>query len=237
MNVLKKCVAEFVGTFAIVLGGCGAMYSDRLSHGGVGNTGIGLTFGLIVMAMVCALGHVSGAHFNPAETLAFTASRHFPKREVVPYIAAQCAGAISGAAILAVTLAPGLQARVVNRLSLGVTLPYDDAFTTALLWEFLLTFLLMFVIMGVATDYRAVGKSAGLAIGGTVGFEALFAGPISGASMNPARSLGPALVSGEWSHFGAYVIGPIAGAVAAALLYRAIRCDPAEPNGEVKGCC
>ena len=112
----------------------------------------------------------------------------------------------------------------------------DGLFRTALIWEFLLGFILMLVIMSVATDFRAVGQAAGLAIGGTIWFEAMFAGPLCGASMNPARSLGPALVSGEWTNFGAYVVGPVLGATVAALFYEAIRCHPKE-NTQVKGCC
>jgi glycerol uptake facilitator-like aquaporin len=122
-------------------------------------------------------------------------------------------------------------------LNLGVTQPAGGALVTAFVWGLLLTFLLMLVIMGVATDYRAVGKAAGLAIGGTVWFEAMFAGPICGASMNPARSLGPALVSGTWDNFAAYVAGPVLGAVAAACLYKFIRCEPVKAGDEVKGCC
>lgn len=237
-NLLKKCIAEFIGAFAIVLGGCGAIAANQISGGAVTHVGIAITFGLIVMTMVYAVGHISGAHLNPAVTLAFSAARQFPRRQILPYIAAQCLGAIAASLIHLSTLSPVLAATAPGAvLDLGVTQPAGGAFVTAFVWELLLTFLLMFVIMAVATDYRAVGKAAGLAIGGTIGFEAMFAGPICGASMNPARSLGPALVSGNWHHFLAYVAGPVLGAVAAACLYNFIRCEAVRPEGQVKGCC
>ena len=237
MDLLRKCAAEFAGAFAIVFGGCGAVAIDQVSGGAVSHVGVATSFGLIVMTMIYATGHISGAHFNPAVTLAFAASRHFPRAEIAPYIAAQCLGAIAASGIHYFSLAPLLEQRFVGAaLNLGVTLPLDDRWLTAFIWEFLLTFFLMVVIMAVATDYRAVGQMAGLAIGGTVWFEAMFAGPLCGASMNPARSLGPALVSGEWSHFTAYVLGPVLGAIGGAFFYEFIRCEPQE-NTQVKGCC
>lgn len=238
MNLLRKCIAEFMGAFAIVLAGCGAIAANQISGGAVTHVGIAASFGLVVMAMIYTLGHVSGAHFNPAVTLAFSVVRRFPAREILPYVIAQCLGALSASLVHVLTLRPVLatQARGAT-LVLGVTQPLGGMFMTAFVWEFLLTFLLMFVIMGVATNYRSVGKAAGLAIGGTVWFEALFAGPICGASMNPARSLGPALVAGNWNHFSAYVAGPLLGAVAAACLYDFIRCEPAKAKEDVKGCC
>lgn len=238
MTLLKKCVAEFLGAFTIVLGGCGAISVNQISGGAITHVGIATSFGLIVMTMIYAVGHVSGAHFNPAVTLAFSAQRHFPKRQIIPYIVAQCLGSITASLIHLITLTPVLAVTVPGAvLDLGVTQPAGGAFVTAFIWEFLLTFILMFVIMGVATDYRAVGKAAGLAIGGTVWFEAMFAGPLCGASMNPARSLGPALVSGNWTNFSAYVAGPILGAAAAAILYNFIRCESSQTDAEVKGCC
>ena len=238
MNLFKKCVAEFLGAFAIVFGGCGAIAVNQITSGTVGHLGVAITFGLVVMTMIYAAGHISGAHFNPAVTLAFSAKRHFPKNEIAPYILSQCLGAIAASFILANTLRGILATASPGAvLDLGVTQPIDGLFVTAVIWEFLLTFFLMFVIMSVATDYRAVGKAAGLAIGGTVCFEALFAGPICGASMNPARSLGPVLISGNWDHFAAYIIGPILGAIVAAFLYNFVRCEPPRSEDEVKGCC
>jgi len=237
MNLLKKCLAEFIGTFAMVFGGCGAVAINQLSEGAISHVGIALSFGLIVMTMIYAVGHISGAHFNPAVTLAFFGSRHFPKQEILPYIAAQCLGAITASSIHVLTLSTALQQKLPGQaLQIGLTQALDHSFLTAFIWEFLLTFLLMFVIMAVATDYRAVGQAAGTAIGGTVAFEALFAGPLSGASMNPARSLGPALLSGNWHHFGAYVLGPVLGAAAGAVVYDFIRCEPKDEKA-VKGCC
>ncbi len=237
MNLLKKCIAEGLGTFMIVFGGCGAVAIDGLSGEAITHYGIATAFGLIVMTMIYATGHISGAHFNPAVTLAFALTRHFPKKEILPYIFAQCGGAILASSLHKLTLSSIARLPEINTtLNYGVTQPMDGRFLTAVIWEFLLTFFLMLVIIAVATDYRAVGQAAGLAIGGTVWFEAMFAGPLCGASMNPARSLGPALVSGQWDHFIAYLIGPTLGAAAGAWVYEFIRCHPKE-NNEVKGCC
>ena len=237
MDLLRKCAAECAGVFAIVFGGCGAVAIDQISGGVITHVGIATAFGLIVMTMIYATGHISGAHFNPAATLAFAATRHFPRRQIVPYIAAQCLGALLASGTHDLSLRPIL-ARLQHgaALNLGVTQPIDDRWLTAFIWEGLLTFFLMLVIMAVATDFRAVGHMAGLAIGGTVWFEAMFAGPLCGASMNPARSLGPAAMSSEWSHFSAYVLGPVLGALVGAFFYEFIRCHPSEDN-EVKGCC
>ncbi len=172
-------------------------------------------FGLVIMVMVYATGHLSGAHINPAVTIAFTLTRHFPAREAVGYVAAQCCGAAVAALLLGM-LWTG------DPANLGATVPTVGS-GTALVYETVLTAFLMFVIVAVATDTRAVGAAAAIAIGGTVGLDALFGGPVTGASMNPARSFGPALAAGEWSDFWLYVIGPIAGAAIGALAYQLVR--------------
>ncbi len=210
----QRALAEFTGTFGLVFAGAGAITIDAVSGGAIGHVGIAMTFGLIVMAMIYATGHISGTHINPAVTLAFWAVKQFPARLVPVYLVSQIAGA--GLAALVLRLLFG------NVAGLGVTSPHSGP-GQSLLLETLLTFLLMFVIMAVATDTRAVGQAAAIAIGGTVGLCALFAGPISGASMNPARSLGPALVSGTWDAQWIYLAGPIAGALAGAFVYVLLR--------------
>jgi MIP family channel proteins len=210
----RRALAELVGTFALVFAGTGAITIDAYTGGAVTHVGIGLTFGLIVMVMIYAIGHISGAHINPAVTLAFATTRHFPMRLVPVYLAAQFAGAV----LASLTL----RGMFGTAGSLGATVPRGSAGQSFLL-EIVLTVFLMFVIMAVATDVRAVGQSAAIAIGGTVGLEALFAGPISGASMNPARSLAPALVSWTWTSQWLYIVGPIVGALIGALVYSAVR--------------
>ncbi len=207
-------VAESVGTFGIVFAGCGAIMIDVVSHGEITHVGVGLVFGLIVAAMISAFGHISGAHFNPAVTLGFVLARHFPLGRLWGYWGAQLFGAVIAAGTLRVLLG--------NVAHLGATLPAGSSWQAAG-FEVLLTAGLMIVIMAVATDTRAVGQAAAFAIGATVGLEALFAGPISGASMNPARSLGPALMSGTWTAQWVYIMAPLLGAALGALLYRWLR--------------
>lgn len=220
---MHKLAAEGVGTFALVFAGTGAVVIDAATGGGVGHVGIGLTFGLVIMVMIYAVGHVSGAHFNPAVTLAFAVGRHFPWALVPRYWAAQLLGGVAASLLLRGMFGTTAQ--------LGATLPVGSAQRSFLL-EAVLTFLLMFVVTSVATDVRAVGQAAAIAIGGTVGLEALFAGPISGASMNLARSLAPALVAWTWADQWLYVAGPMLGAVAGALAYQAVRGRSGEKDGD-----
>jgi MIP family channel proteins len=209
-----RLAAEFVGTFGLVFAGTGAVIVNAVTDGGVSHVGIGLTFGLIVMVMIYAFGHVSGAHLNPAVTLAFATGRHFPWPLVPQYWAAQLAGGVT-ASLTHRTLFGDVA-------HLGATLPLGPAAQSFGL-EIVLTLILMVVITSVATDSRAVGQAAAIAIGGTIGLEALFAGPISGASMNPARSLAPAIVSWTWQDQWLYVAGPAIGAVAGVIVYNWVR--------------
>jgi MIP family channel proteins len=213
-RLLSACVAEGIGTFTLVFAGGGAIVIDSVSNGQITHVGVGLVFGLVVAAMIYATGHLSGAHLNPAVTLGFVLARHFPLRRMAAYWLAQVLGAIAAAL--------GLRLLFGDVAHLGATLPSGPVWQSFAL-EALLTFFLMFVIMAVATDTRAVGQAAALAIGATVGLCALFAGPISGASMNPARSLGPALVSVTWTAQWIYLTAPFLGAAAAALCYRWLR--------------
>jgi MIP family channel proteins len=217
LDLGRRAAAEGIAAFALVFAGCGAIVANAEYEGSLGTVGIALVFGLVIMVMIYATGHLSGAHINPAVTIAFTLSRHFPAREALAYIVAQCAGAI-GAALVLLAVWPGKPA------DLGATLP-SVGVGSALAYEGILTAFLMFVIMAVATDTRAVGAAAAIAIGGTIGLDALFGGPVTGASMNPARSLGPALVSGTWTDFWVYVAGPVLGAGVGALYYQLIRGD------------
>lgn len=213
-NLARRAGAESLAAFALVFCGCGAAVTQARTHS-LGTVGVALVFGLIIMAMVYATGHLSGAHINPAVTVAFTLTRHFPARDAAAYVAAQLAGAAVGALVLlaAWPSAPG---------DLGATVP-SVSHGSALLYETVLTAVLMFVIVAVATDTRAVGTGAAIAIGGAVGLDALFGGPVTGASMNPARSFGPALASGRWDGFWIYVVGPLVGATLGALAYQLVR--------------
>ena len=214
-DLLRRAAAEGFGAFALVFAGCGAIIAEAEHPGSLGVVGIALVFGLIVMAMVYATGHLSGAHLNPAVTLAFTLTRHLPRTEALAYVAAQVLGALAAALLLAAVW-PSQPA------DLGTTLPTVGV-GSAFAYELVLTAFLMFVIMAVATDTRAAGAGAAIAIGGTVGLDALFGGPVTGASMNPARSLGPALVSGELTDLWLYLLAPALGAAFGALAYQLVR--------------
>jgi MIP family channel proteins len=211
----RRALAEGLAAFALVFAGCGAIVADAVYGGELGSLGIALAFGLVIMVMVYATGHLSGAHINPAVTLAFTLSRHFPPREAAAYVAAQCVGAIA-AALALWAIWPDRPAE------LGATSP-SVGIGSALVYEALLSGLLMFVIMAVATDTRAVGAAAAIAIGGTIGVDALVGGPVTGASMNPARSLGPALAAWEWGDLWIYLVGPICGTALGGLAYQLVR--------------
>ena len=203
---MQKYLAEFIGTFALVFCGTGAIVIDQQTGGAVTHTGIAITFGLIVLAMIYTFGEVSGAHLNPAVTLGFWVMRLFPAKEVTPYIGSQLAGAFLASFTLRL-LFP-------TSRGLGATLPAGTEYQSFAL-EFILTFLLMLVIIRVSQGAKETGWFAGVAIGSVVGLEAMFAGPICGASMNPARSLAPAVVSGDLSHLWIYLTAPVLGALLA----------------------
>ena len=212
---LRIYATEGIGTFALVFAGCGAMVVDDVTGGAVSHVGVALTWGLIVMAMIYAIGDVSGAHINPAVTVAFFAASRMRARVALPYIVSQCLGAIAAAALLR-ALFPSAE-------TLGQTLPAHAAMQ-AMGLEIMLTALLVFVILSVSTGAKEKGMMAGIAVGGTVGLEAMFAGPISGASMNPARSLGPALVAWDLTALWVYMLAPLLGALAAVACCRLTRC-------------
>lgn len=218
--LLRQVGAELLGTYALVTTGCGAIIVNSQT-GALSHVGIALTFGLVITVMIAATGHLSGAHFNPAVTLAFAFIRRFPWRTVPIYISGQLLGAILGAFTLRMLF--GLST------NLGATLPHGDSIQSLGL-EVLMTAGLMFVITAVATDSRVPTSLAPLAIGGTVALGALWGGPISGASMNPARSFGPALVAGVWSYYWIYWIGPILGATLGALAFEMIRLPLLQPE-------
>ena len=197
---------------------------DAKTHA-LGHVGVAITFGLVIMAMIYAVGHISGAHFNAAVTFAFAVTRHFPWSRAAGYWLAQSVGAVTAAAILRGSLG--------TVADIGATLPSGSQ-GQSFLWELVMTFFLMFVIMAVATDTRAVGEAAAIAIGGTIGLDAMFGGPISGASMNPMRSAGPALVSGELHALWLYIVAPVVGASLGALAYQFVRGEETRP-AEVVG--
>ncbi len=208
---MKKYFAESLGTFALVFCGTGAIIINHETNGAVTHVGIAMTFGLIVTAMIYAFGNISGAHINPAVTIAFALVKKFPAKEVMPYIISQLTGALVASGILHF-LFPGNE-------WLGSTMPAGSDLQSFIL-EFILTFFLMLVIMSVAHGSKEQGMFAGLAIGSVVMLEAMFAGPICGASMNPVRSIAPAIVSGHPEHLWIYLTAPLAGAISAVMIWK-----------------
>lgn len=212
----RSCIAEFFGTFALVFAGTGAIVINDVSGGQVTHLGAALTFGLVVTSVIYAVGDVSGAHLNPAVTFGFWAARCFQRRYVLPYIISQCLGAIAASGILMLLFK--------GHPTLGAALP-EGSMPRSFIMEIILTWFLMYVILNVSTGSKEKGLIAGMSIGATVGLEALFAGPISGASMNPARSLAPALFTGNLSLAWPYIIAHITGAYLAVLSAKLIRKD------------
>lgn len=207
----QEAVVEAIDTFVLVFVGTGAVMVNQIADEALTHLGISFVFGAVVAALIYTTGHISGAHINPAVTLGFWSSGFFPTRKVLPYILAQCLGAIAASALLLLTL--GAVA------DLGATQPLNGNWWQALILETILTFILMFVILGSGLDRRSPNGFAGIAIGLTVGLEAACMGPITGASMNPARSLGPAVVASIWQHHWIYWVAPILGAQLAAIVY------------------
>ena len=211
---MKKYFSEFLGAFGLVFAGTGAIIINQVSHGAITHVGIALTFGLIILAMIYTFGDISGAHFNPAVTIGFWAARRFDGALVVPYILSQAAGAFLASGLLRFLFPT-------NEL-LGTTLPAGSE-TQSFILELILTFFLMLVILNVSTGAKEKGATAGIAIGSVIGLEALFAGPICGASMNPARSLAPAIISGHLEHLWLYVAAPVLGAILAKFACQCVR--------------
>ncbi len=226
MKLFHKSVAEFIGTFALVFAGCGSIMVAERFPGSISNTAIPVIFGLIVTAMIYAIGHISGAHFNPAVTAGFAVARHFPRKQVLVYWTAQILGGIAAISLLSVLLPSGR--------SFGATIPQILSLQ-AMGWEAVLTFFLMFVIIAVATDTRAIGTMAGAAVGAAVMLGAFVGGPVTGGSMNPARSLAPAIFEKRMDVFWVYLVGPMIGAIVAAIVYEKIRCEDKQKSAG--GCC
>lgn len=218
---MSKYIAEVIGTFALVFAGTGAIVINDVTGGTVTHVGVALTFGLIVLAMIYAVGDVSGAHLNPAVTLGFVTARRLSSRLILPYVSAQCAGA----------LLASLTIRLLFRdhPTLGATVPAGGDLQSFAL-EFILTFLLMFVILSVSTGAKEKGITAGIAVGAVITLEALFAGPICGASMNPARSLAPAIIAGCLDSLWVYLTAPPAGAIVAVFVCKCIREPAVQPD-------
>ena len=211
---MKKYLAELLGTYALVFAGTGAIVTDQQTHGSITHVGIAITFGLTVMGMIYTFGDISGAHLNPAVSIAFTIAKKFPVKELLPFIISQLIGAVLASLTLKF-LFPANQ-------FLGATIPAGSAGQSFVL-EFILTFFLMLVIINAAKGSKEQGMFAGLAIGSVVALEAMFAGPICGASMNPARSFGPAIVSGHTEFLWIYLSATTLGAVSAIPVWKFIK--------------
>lgn len=223
----SRLCAEAFGTFCLVFAGTGAVLVNEVTGGGVTHVGVALTFGLVVMTLVYALGRVSGCHVNPAVTLGLCVAGRCQRTLVLPYIGSQCVGAF---------LASGtLRMLFPESKTLGATIPAGSDFQSLVL-EFVLTLILMFVILSMSFGRSEEKLLAGITIGGVIGFEALFAGPISGASMNPARSLAPAVVAMQLDHVWVYLVAPVAGALASVPLCRCIHSSQCRGSGDIGGC-
>ncbi|HBN76245.1 MAG TPA: aquaporin [Planctomycetaceae bacterium] len=216
MYTMNKYYAEIIGTFALVFAGTGAIVVNDVAGGSITHVGIALTFGLIVMSMIYAIGDISGAHINPAVTIAFWIAGRFELKFVGPYLISQLIGAFAASGLLRVLF--------LDHVTLGATLPAGP-WWQSFIFEIVLTFLLMFVILNVTVGAKEKGIMAGAAIGSVVALEAMFAGPICGASMNPARSIAPAVVSGEFQYFWVYLIAPTLGALLAIPVSQCIQND------------
>lgn len=216
--LLRRCLAEFLGTFFLLVIGCGVVVvggqEDALTH-----EGIAITWGLIVMVLIYAIGDLSGCHINPAVTIAFTAAGRFPVREAVPYVVAQYAGATAGAAALWAVF--GTESTNLGATRIAESLTMSGGFAV----EAMMTLILMFVVMGVSTGAKEKSITAGLAVGAVIGMEAMSSGPITGASMNPARTFGPAFVSGDLTQVPLYTAATVLGALVGMLLYKSIAAD------------
>jgi aquaporin NIP len=218
---MRRYLAELIGTYALVFCGTGAIIINEQSGGVITHVGVACTFGLVVMSMIYTFGDISGAHINPAVSMAFTVAGRFPLKMLPFYIVSQLSGAILASLTLK-GLFPGA-------LNLGSTLPAGSQYQSLML-EFILSFFLMLVIINVSTGSKEQGMFAGLAIGSVVGLEAMFAGPICGASMNTARSIGPAIVSGHFSSLWIYVLAPVAGAFTAVPVFNILKPEPKDPK-------
>ncbi|MFN9717174.1 MAG: MIP/aquaporin family protein [Planctomycetota bacterium] len=213
-SLVQQLLAECFGTFCLTFAGTGAIIINETSHGAITHAGIAITFGLIVMAMIYSIGDISGCHINPAVTIGLTLMKKVQIRHAALFVFGQCLGAILASSVL--------RALFPDNITLGATQP-SGAAAQSLTLEFLLTLILMFVILNVTSVSEPARSLAGLVIGSVVALEAMFAGPICGASMNPARSIAPALVSGHVNSMWIYIVGPITGAIAGGILFRLIR--------------